>query len=147
MEALQQVMEAMDAMKPVLKMLAGMSIIMGISGLAGYCMGREGERRRWIERRAREERSRYRVSARIKEDKRGKFHVALGKLERDPQGGAYPLNVDWVTSIGDTFDSPAEAEKRIKSYWPDAFILDESEIKRNIERAERLATEITEHRR
>ena len=36
-----------------------------------------------------------------------------------------------------------QAEKRIRSYWPDAFIVDESEIKRNFDKAERLAEELS----
>ena len=39
MEDVRSFMEALDAMRPILKMLAGMAIIMGFSGLAGYCMG------------------------------------------------------------------------------------------------------------
>ena len=137
-------MEAIDptTQEMVVKLL-GMALILFISGGFGYAMGREGERKRWIKRRASEEVKKYRVSARIKQDKRGKFHVALGKLERDALDRPKRLNVDWVTSIGDTFDSPTEAEKRIRSYWPDAFIVDESEIKRNFDKAERLAEELS----
>ena len=71
--------------------------------------------------------------------------MALGKLERDDEGKPKRLDIDWITSIADTFDSPAEAEKRIRSYWPDAFIVDESEIKRNFDKAERLAEELKKY--
>ena len=137
MEALWTFVETMGVK------LVGMALILFISGGFGYAMGREGERKRWIKRRAEAETKKYRVSARIKEDKRGRFHVALGKLERDDDGKPKRLNVDWVTSIGDTFDSPSAAEKRIKAYWPDAFVVDESEIKRNFDKAERLAEELS----